>query len=33
MLRRRDFYRLGGFANPRLFRRMRGGSWRYYYIP
>lgn len=25
-----DFYGYGGFANPRLFRKMRGGAWTYW---
>jgi hypothetical protein len=29
-LRKRDWYVQGGFSNPRLFRRMRGGVWHYY---
>lgn len=28
---KRHFYGGGGFANPRYFRRMRSGSWQYYY--
>jgi len=28
---KRDFYRNGGFANTRLFRRMRSGSWQYFF--
>lgn len=26
-----EWYRLGGFANSRLWRRMRNGTWEYYY--
>lgn len=29
---KRDFYELGGLANPRLFRKMRGGAWTYWEI-
>jgi len=25
-----EFYALGGFANPKLFRKMRSGKWVYY---
>jgi hypothetical protein len=28
---RRAFYYAGGFAHPRQWRRMRGGSWQYFY--
>ena len=27
---RRWFYTLGGFSNPKLFRKQRGASWAYY---
>lgn len=27
---RRVFYANGGFANPRQFRKMRGGAWTYW---
>lgn len=27
---KREYYRRGGVANPRLFRKMWGGTWRYY---
>lgn len=28
---RKEFYELGGFANPALFRKQsKGGAWRYY---
>jgi hypothetical protein len=27
---KREWYARGGFSNPDLFRRMRGGSWSYY---
>ena len=29
-LSKAQFYRYGGFANPRQFRRMRGGAWTYW---
>lgn len=29
-LSRAEFYRNGGFADTRQFRRMRGGAWHYY---
>jgi len=25
------FYARGGFSNPRCWRRMKGGTWQYYY--
>lgn len=30
-IRKRDFYLRGGFANSRLYRRMKSGAWRYYF--
>lgn len=30
-LSKRAWYAAGGFSNPRLYRRMRGGSWQYFY--
>lgn len=27
-----QFYRLGGFSNPKLFRIMRGSAWTYWVI-
>lgn len=29
---RRQWYALGGFANPSLYRRQRGGTWQYWAI-
>jgi hypothetical protein len=29
-IRKREWYALGGFANPALFRRMQSGVWFYY---
>lgn len=31
-IRKRDFYHLGGFANPNLYRKQQGNSWAYYRI-
>jgi hypothetical protein len=28
---REEFYALGGFANPKTFRKMISGIWRYYW--
>lgn len=28
---KKEFYLNGAFANSRLFRRMRGGSWQYFW--
>lgn len=27
---KRTFYACGGFSNPRLYRKMRGGAWTYW---
>lgn len=27
---KREFYRRGGFSNPKLFRKQRGNGWSYY---
>jgi hypothetical protein len=29
---RSEFYALGGFANPSLYRKMRGGAWGYWRV-
>lgn len=29
---RAEFYRLGGFSNPDLFRKQRGNSWEYFRV-
>lgn len=29
---KREWQALGGLANPRLYRRMRSGSWRYFMV-
>lgn len=30
-IRKHDWYANGGFSNPRCVRRMRSGSWHYFY--